>query len=82
MMSTFHVVTSNGPTIICLRTCRALKLATLNYSMNTGPTTERDTDTTAAVPIYTTRPKGDETAKARILNEYADVFDGNGCFEG
>ena len=50
--------------------------------MNIGPTGERDTDTTAAVPSYTTRPKGDETAKARILNESADVFDGIGCFEG
>ena len=65
-----------------LPTCRALKLLTLNYAMNIGPTAERDTDTTAAVPIYTTRPKGDETAKARILNKYADVFDGIGCFEG
>ena len=48
--------------------------------MNIGPTVERDTDTTADVPTYTTRPKGDETAKAHILN--ADVFDGIGCFEG
>ena len=47
-----------------------------------GPTAERDTDTTYAVPTYTTRPKGDETAKAHILNEYADVFDGIGCSEG
>ena len=50
--------------------------------MNIGPTAERDTDATAAVPTYTTRQKGDETAKARILNEYGDVFDGIGCFEG
>ena len=45
------------------------------------PTAERDTDTTAAVFTYITRPKGDETAKAHILNEYTDVFDGIGCFE-
>ena len=82
VLSTFHVVKSNGPTIIVLPTCGALKLVTLNYSMNIGPTAERDTDTTADVPTYTTRPKGDETAKAHILNEYADVFDGIGCFEG
>ena len=82
-MSTFHVVKSNGPTIIDLPTCRALKLVTLNHATNIGPTAERDTDTTAAaVPTYTTRPKGDETAKAHILKEYADVFDGIGCFEG
>ena len=81
-MSTFHVVKSNGPTISGLPTCRALKLVTLNYTMNIGPTAERDTDTTAPVPTYTTRPKGDETAKARILNKNADVFDGIGCFEG
>ena len=68
-MSTFHVVKSNGPNIIGVLTSRALKLVTLNYAMNIGPTTERDTDTTAAVPTYTTRPKGDETAKAHILNE-------------
>ena len=82
VLSTFHVVKSNGPTIIGLPTCRALKLVTLNYAMNIGLTAERDTDTTADVPTYTTRPKGDETAKAHILNEYADVFDGIGCFEG
>ena len=82
VVNTFHVVKSNGPTIIGLTTCRALKLVTLNYAMNIGPTAERDTDTTAVVPTYTTRPKGDETAKAHILNEYADVFDGIGCFEG
>ena len=82
VMSTFHVVKSNGPTIIDLPTSRALKLVTLNYAMNIGHTAERDTDTTAAVPTYTTRPKGDETAKARILNKYADVFNGIGCFEG
>ena len=68
VMSAFHVVKSNGPTIIGLPTCRALKLVTFNYAMNIGPTAERDTDTTADVPTYTTRPKGDETAKARILN--------------
>ena len=83
VMSTFHVVKSIVPTIIGLPTCRALKLVTLNYDMNIGPTSERDTDTTAPVPtVYTTRPKGDETAKAHILNKYADVFDGIGCFEG
>ena len=59
-----------------------LKLVTLNCAMNLGPTAERDTDTIAAVSTYTTRPKLDETAKARILNEYADVFDGIGCFDG
>ena len=82
VMSTFHVVKSNGSTIIGLPTCRTLKLVTLNYATNIGPTAERDTDTRAAVPTYTTRPKGDETAQAYILNEYADVFDGIGCFEG
>ena len=44
-MSTFHVVKSSGPTIIGLLTCRALKLVTLNYTMNIGPTAERDSDT-------------------------------------
>ena len=43
VMSTFHVVKSNGPTIIGLPTCRALKLVTLNYAMNIGPTEERHT---------------------------------------
>ena len=81
-MSTCHVVKSNGPNIIGLSTCRALKLVTLNYAMNIGPTTERDTDTGAAVPTYTTRPNGDESAKAHILNEYADVFDYIWCLEG
>ena len=82
VMSTFHVVKSNGSTIIGLPTCLALKLVTLNYAMNIGPTGELDIYTTAAVPTYTTRSKGDETAKASILNKYADLFDGIGCFEG
>ena len=73
---------SNGHTIIGLPTCRALNLVILNYTMNIGPTAERDTDTTTAVPIYTTPRKGDEHAKAHILNGYADAFDGIGCFEG
>ena len=42
---------------------------TLNYAMNTGPTAELHTDTTAALPVNTTRPIGDETAKSHILNE-------------
>ena len=82
VLSTCRVVKSNGPTIIRLPTCRAPKLVTLNYAMNIGPTAERDTDTTAAIPTYTTRPKGDETARARILNEHTNVFDGIVCFEG
>ena len=82
VLNTCHVVKSNGPTIIGLPTCRARKLVTLNYAMNIGPTAEWDTDTTAAVPTYTTRSKGDETAKAHILNKYANVVDGIGCFEG
>ena len=32
--------------------------------------------------IYTTRPKGNETAKSHILNECADDLDGTECFEG
>ena len=67
VLSTFHVVKSNGPTIIGLPTCRALKLVTLNYTMNIRPTAERDTDTAAAVPTYTTRSKGDESANAQII---------------
>ena len=82
VLSTFRAVKSNGHTIIGLPTCRVLNLVTSNYAMNIGPTAERDTDTTVAVPTYTTRPKGDEPAKAHILNGYADAFDGIGCFEG
>ena len=82
VLSTFHVMKSNGPTIIGLPTCRALKPVKLNYAMNIGPTAEWDTDMTSAVPAYTTRPMGDETAKTHILNEYAYVFDRIGCFEG
>ena len=52
MLSTFHVVKSNGPTIIGLPTCRVLKLVTLNYAMNIGPTAERDADTTVEYPTY------------------------------
>ena len=59
-----------------------MKLVTLHYAMNIGPTAERYKDTAGDIPTYSTRPKGDETAKAHILNECADVFDGIGCFEG
>ena len=82
IQTTFHVVKSNGPIIIGHPTCRTLKQVTLNYAMNIGHTAERVTDTTAAIPTYTTRPMGDETAKAHILNVYADVFDGIRCFDG
>ena len=36
----------------------------------------------APVPAYTTRPKGDDTAKTHLLKECADVFNGIGCFKG
>ena len=81
-LSTFHVVKSGGPAIIGLPTCRTLKLVTLNYSIDVGMSAEQQTETTAPISAYTPRPQGDESAKASILKQYADVFDGIGCFEG
>ena len=79
---TFHVVKSSGPIILGLPTCRALGLVTLNYALTMGSQKGRPTATVDPAPVFTARPQGDEAAKAHILQEYRDVFEGIGCFGG
>ena len=67
----FHVVNTEGPTILGLPTCRGMKLITLNYGI---ATTE-----TKAVP--TLGAQGNTNVKSEHL-QYQDCFHSIGCFQG
>ena len=70
-VTSFYVVESKGPIIIGLPTCRSLGFVTLNFNIAVeGKESEKH------------RQKGDDKEKQKILNEYGDVFEGIGCFEG
>lgn len=71
----FYVVNTTGPVIISLPTCRQFGLVTLNYAL----TVDQFTDTNNH---QFPRPPGDSSAKVNNLHEYADVFQGIGCFKG
>ena len=68
----FHVVSTAGPTILGLPTCRDMKLVTLNYGIATTQTEE------APIP----NPQGCPDAKSELLCQYQDCFQGIGCFQG
>ena len=68
----FHVVSTAGPTILGLPTCRDMKLVTLNYGIATAQTEE------ASMPS----PQGCPDAKSELLCQYQDCFQGIGCFQG
>ncbi|EDO28583.1 predicted protein [Nematostella vectensis] len=71
----FHVVNTTGPTILGLPTCTAMKLVTLNHSLS------KDQAEPAKIrPAQV--PKDDPEAKAALLRQYADCFEGIGCFSG
>ncbi|XP_048582171.1 uncharacterized protein K02A2.6-like isoform X2 [Nematostella vectensis] len=71
----FHVVNTTGPTILGLPTCTAMKLVTLNHSLS------KDQAEPAEIrPAQV--PKDDPEAKAALLRQYADCFEGIGCFSG
>ena len=72
-MSEFHVVDVGGPALLGLPTCRALKLVTLHYTVESSPPTP---------PTQQAKHPGDQLEKKRILAEYADCFEGVGCFPG
>ena len=71
----FHVVNAKGPTILGLPTCTDMKLITLNHSITTQQKYS---------PEATTTPKavGDPVAKAKLLQQHKDRFNGVGCFQG
>jgi hypothetical protein len=66
--STFHVVKCDGPAILGLPSCRALQLVTLNHAMNVARPEEAS--------------EGDPEERKKILEEFADCFQGVGCFQG
>ncbi|XP_048583876.1 uncharacterized protein K02A2.6-like [Nematostella vectensis] len=71
----FHVVNTTGPTILGLPTCTAMKLVTLNHSLS------KDQAEPAEIrPAQV--PKDDPEAKAALLRQYVDCFEGIGCFSG
>ena len=68
----FYVTDTKGPVLIGLPTCQALGLVSLNFNVqvaNHPPTTEPN-------------PKGSTITRDQVLEQYPDVFDGIGCFEG
>ena len=72
----FYVTDTKGPVLIGLPTCRALGLVSLNFHLKTDETLKSElTDSTP-------RPTGDPQARAKILSEFNDVFQGIGCLEG
>lgn len=71
----FHVVNTAGPTILGLPTCTEMKLVTLNYSLSKEKIEPAET-----LPAQV--PQGDPEAKAALLRQYADCFEGIGCFSG
>ena len=80
----FYVVEYNGPVILGLPSCRALQLVTINYSlsvMDMEKTVIPTTDTSLE-DVHTGKPRSNTLAKAAIMKEYPDRFQGVGCFAG
>ena len=73
---TFHVSKADGPVILGLPSCRALQLVTLHYNMNVVENTAPENQQSTAQSTLT----GDPDARKSVLSEYADCFDGIGCF--
>jgi hypothetical protein len=63
----FHAVNTTGLTILGLSTCTDMKLVTLNYSQQHASTDNPN-------------QAGNSEAKANLLTQYADCFEGIGCF--
>ena len=75
----FHITETSGPTIIGLPSCRKLGLITLNYkgTLDVQESTNVNANDTKAL-----RPQGDKAARAQVLSDFPDVFQGIGCLEG
>ena len=78
-ITNFHVVKSNGPTLLGLQTSRKLGLVTLNFTIGTKIAEQNHTSLTAATQ---SKPEGDMKERQRIFKEFADVFKGIGCLTG
>ena len=70
----FYVTDAKGPVLLGLPTCRALDLVSLHFNVKINDASSSST--------HCTRAKGDARARAKILREFPDVFEGIGCFEG
>ena len=73
--ASFFVTDTAGPVLIGLPTCRDLELVSFHFSVKLSALDD--------LPSMTASPRstGDEQFRQRILSEYADVFDGIGCFD-
>ena len=73
-LDTFHIVNVPGPIIIGYPACKALKLVTLNFTLDCKPQPVNDSKCSAG--------SSDDSAKQQVLQEYPDCFQGIGCFAG
>ena len=77
-MDTFHVTDTDGPVIICLPTCKAHDLITINYT--------HDIKTETADRKHNVEQNDigveDKAARAQIMTDYKDCFECIGCFKG
>ena len=71
----FHVVNAGGPTILGLPTCTDMNLVTLHCSISTRKQSPLS-------PGSTSKRAGNPEAKAKLLSQYPDCFEGIGCFKG
>ena len=62
----FHIVTTTGPTMLGLPTCRNMKPVAPKYSLTTA----------------TQDPLGNTDAKKELPCQYKDCFEGTSCFKG
>ena len=72
----FHVVDTDGPTILGLPTCTDLNLVTMNFSI----TNHEEVSKPNAQPRPVCDP--DPVAKEEVLRQYKDCFEGVGCLKG
>lgn len=80
--ASFYVTSAKGPVLLGLPTCRALRLISLNFDIKLNEAASSVAASSWSTNIRPDRPKGDAQAREQILCEFADVFEGIGCFEG
>ncbi len=73
----FYVTDTAGPVLLGLPTCRDLEIVSLNFTVDV-----KESIPIPSAPSVTNRPQGDAQAREKILQEFADIFKGIGCFEG
>ena len=75
---TFHVTDTDGPVILGLPTCKALDLITINYTHDIKTETAEREHSVEQNDIGVE----DKAARAQIMTDYKDCFEGIGCFKG